>query len=342
VRPAFEVETFEYVEAGPGLALLRLAGAWRPAPPAGEVELVAVSAGDRVPLAPLPAGPPKAGDRLWRAAYSLSPRLLGAAFELDPTHGAPIPLPAPVEHGAAPEREPDPAPDPAPEPEQTAGRRFRRGRRPEPAPEPEPDSHAEALEAVRKELEVVRRTLAAELDVVRRQLDATQHKLDTADRHIDTVNEAHALELGSARTQRNRANERSERLESALRDAREEIGSLRERLADREGLVERARAEASHGAQESAELEAAATRLHDAIAARAREAAASPPRRFSREAPSPSPTPELERAREELRAGAERIEALERQAEALREAIRSGLPPSVEPSPLQEVLPLDP
>jgi hypothetical protein len=329
------------------LALLRLAGTWRPGPAPTELELVAVSAGDRVPLSPLPGGPAKPGDRLWRAAYSLSPQLLGAAFELDRPHDAPIPLPAPVEHGAspdpeaAPEREVAPVAPAAPE----ARRRFRRRRAertaavpPQQKPRREQPSDGDALESVRKELEVVRRTLAAELDAVRRQLESTQAQLDAANRHIDTVNEAHALEVGSARTQRDHANARSDRLEGGLRDTHAEIGSLRDRLADREDLVERARAEAARAAEETAELEAAAARLHDAIAERAREAAASPPRRFSRD----SPAPELERAREELRAGAERIQALENQAQALREAIRSGLPPSLDPSPLQEALPLDP
>jgi predicted nucleic acid-binding Zn-ribbon protein len=356
LRPAFQVEAFEYVEAGPGLALLRLAGTWRGGDPVGGAELVAVSAGERVTLAPLPAPPAGEGDPLWRAAYSAPPRLLHAAFELDLPAGRPIPLPAPVEHGAADAEEAEEAGE---EPEVAAPRR-RFGRRRE---QPPPTS-ADALEAVREELhgavgkaaelveriaayeedrtsfteelEGVRRTLALELEAVREQLQATQRELDVANRHLDTMYEAHTLELGSARSQRDSANERSARLEQALRDARAEIDALRDRLDDREALIERARGDAARASDESAELEASVARLHEAIAARAREAVASPRRRFARD------SQELERAREELRRGAERIAALERQAEALREAIHSQLPPSLQPSPSQEALPLDP
>jgi predicted nucleic acid-binding Zn-ribbon protein len=358
-RPAFQVETFEYVEAGPGLALLRLAGTWRAGDPPGGAELVVVSAGERVTLAPLPAPPAGDGDPLWRAAYSAPPDLLHAAFELDPPAGRPIPLPAPVEHGAAEADDAEDAEEAVDEPQAAAPRR-RFGRRRE---QPRPAS-TDALDAVREELrgavgkaaelveriagyeedrtsfteelEGVRRTLALELEAVREQLQATQRELDAANRHLDTMYEAHTLELGSARNQRDSANERSARLEQALRDARAEIDALRDQLDDREALIERARADAGRASRESAEMEAAVARLHDAIAARAREAAASPRRRFARD------PQELERAREELRRGAERIAALERQAEALREAIHSQLPPSLQPSPLQEALPLDP
>jgi hypothetical protein len=358
LRPAFQVETFEYVEAGPGLALLRLVGRWRAGTSPQGAELVAVSAGERVTLTPLPA-PPAGGDpdSLWRAAYSAPPRLLHAAFELQLPAGRTIPLPAPVEHGAADAEDADEAEEHA---EEAAAARPRRrfGRRRE-----QPPASTAVLEAVREELhgavgkaaelveriagyeedrtsfteelEGVRRTLALELEAVREQLQATQRELDIANRHLDTTHEAHALELGSARSQRDSANERSRRLEEALADARGQIDALGDQLADREGLIERARADAARASQESAEMEASVARLQNAIAARAREAAASPRRRFARD------SHELERAREELRRGAERIAARERQAGALREAIHSQLPPSLEPSPLQEVLPID-
>jgi hypothetical protein len=363
LRPAFQVETFEYVDAGPGLALLRLAGTWRAGDPPGGVELVAVSAGERVTLAPLPAPPAGAGGPLWRAAYSVSPSLLHAAFEVEPPAGRPIPLPAPVAHdtieAADPPAEPEgpQASEHAEEPGAAAPRR-RFGRRRE-----KPPLSSDALETVSEELrgavgkatqlvdriagyeegrtsfteelEGVRRTLAIELEAVREQLQSTQRELEAANRHLDTMHEAHALELGSARSQRDSANERSGRLEQALADARSRIDALRDDLADRQSLIERARADAIRASQESAEMEASLARLNDAIAARAREAAAAPPRRFARDAQK------LERAREELDRGSERIAALERQAEALRDAIHLQLPPSLHPSPMQEALPLD-
>jgi hypothetical protein len=259
VRPAFEVETFEYVEAGPGLVLMRLAGTWRAGDPPGRTDLVAVSGGERVPLSPLPPPPATGADGLWRAAFSTSPRRLGAAFELDPPAGESIPLPAPAEHATA-------AASPAPDME--AG---------------EPQDSARAVEAVRA--------------------------------------------LASARRARDKANARSRQLETALVDTRA-------RLADREALIERARTNAARAVRESAEIEAAATRLRDAIVARERAGVGGDASRRARE------SDELRSAREEVRQGAERVAALERQAEALREAIHSQLPPSLHASPLQEVLPL--
>ena len=120
--PAFEVEEFEYVEAGPELALVRLSGTWRSGVPDGEVGLVAWLGGERTPLTPLPA--PPAPDGGWRAAYSGSVQLLSdpaAAFELEPPGAAAITLPAPVEHGSEPAAETFAAPvarvAPRPEPE---------------------------------------------------------------------------------------------------------------------------------------------------------------------------------------------------------------------------------
>jgi chromosome segregation ATPase len=91
--------------------------------------------------------------------------------------------------------------------------------------------------------------------------------------------------------------------------------------------------EVAQGVEETADLHAAVSSLRDAIAARAREVATAQ-RRFAR-------TPDaINRSRDELRRDAERIAALERQAEALRDAIHSQLPYSLHASPLQEALPL--
>ncbi|MEA2422562.1 MAG: hypothetical protein QOF55_1661 [Thermoleophilaceae bacterium] len=355
--PTFAVETFEYVHASPELALLRLAGTWRAGNPAGDVGLAAWIDGERIGLSPLPA-PPSEGDS-WRAAYSASPELLSdppATFELEPPAGPPIPLPAPVEHGAAV----------AEAPREEPHRFFSRRRAHEPsAPEPEPvpassgeppeldqtvaelRARAERAEAlVSRELrstvgkteELIRRIdgyehLREELDAARAELAAARAEIDAAEDHLDTVHDAHSLELRAARAQRDAAEERRAALERELGDAHAEIEALRAHIEDRESLIERARAEAAQASEESADLHAAVARLRDAIAVRARDAAEAR-RRFAR---SPE---EIDRSREELRRDAERIAALELQAEALRDAIHSQLPYSLHASPLQEALPL--
>jgi hypothetical protein len=417
VSPAFTVEEFEFVEAGPGLALLRLSGAWHDAAPEEAVPLVALSGGQRLTLAALPA--PPSADGAWRAAYSASPELLrdpGAAFELEPAAGAAIPLPRPVEHGAsdgaveveaveveAVEVEAvQPAP-PASEPpraipeERPVSRIF--GRRRQQAPQ-QLESHAALMEALaaerharqaaeriaaeeharaqhaeavladelrstvgkteeliaridgyehgrvsfEEELDAVRRThadllaetehehrrevrgLREQLAETQRELSTANDELDAANHHIDTLNDAHSLELGAARSQRDTA-------ERQLAEARATIEGLRARLEDREALIELAREEAAVAHSESEDLQLAVVRLRDAIAVRVRDAATAP-RRFTRD------PEELDRSREELRRDAERITALERQAEALRDAIHSQLPYSLHASPLQEALPV--
>jgi hypothetical protein len=419
--PTFSVEEFEYVEAGPGLALLRLAGSWVPAAP-DDVDLVAEVDGEPVTLSALPA--PPAADGSWRAAYSTSPALLrdeAVTFKLEPAVGPLVELPRPVAHAAAPplERSPDPELEPAPaqsaaEParpaveERPVSRIFGRRRQPaQPIAPAVPESHAalsEALAAERharqaaerlaaeeraraqraeavladelrstvgkteeliaridgyehsrvsfeEELDAVRRThadllsetedehekalraLRTQLQEAQQELAAATEELEAANDHVDTLHEAHSLELGAARSQRDAAEERQAALEQRLADAIAEGDALRARLEDREELIERARAEAATASAESADLHAAVSRLRDAIAVRARDAA-SARRRFSRDPAA------LDRSRDELRRDAERIAALERQAEALRDAIHSQLPYSLHASPLQEALPL--
>jgi hypothetical protein len=418
-RPAFRVEEFEYVEAGPGLTLLRLAGTWQAGDPPAEIALVAWSGGERIPLPALPAPAPDDGS--WRSAYSASEELLSdpaVAFELEPATGGPIPLPTPVEHGSAeaeavaePESEPDPAQEAASIGSPTAGRepegearpRIFGRRRPAPATldpsdmrtvlaaerearqaaertaaeeraraqraeavlheelrstvgkteeliariddyehsrvsfEEELDAvrrtHADLLAEAREEHALERRALRAELESAQRELAAAQDELDAANNHVDTLYEAHALELGAARSQRDAADERRATLERQLAAVQAAAETLEVRLENRESLIERAREEAAEATAESADLHAAVARLRDAIAVRARDAAAS----RSRFARSPEA---LDRSRDELRRDAERIAALERQAEALRDAIHSQLPYSLHASPLQEALPL--
>jgi hypothetical protein len=403
--PAFEAEEFEYVDAGPELALVRLSGRWRSGEPRGEVGLVAWLGGERIPLSPLPAPPSPDGG--WRAAFSAPPSLLGdpaAAFELEPPSGEAIVLPAPVEHGSV---EPPAEPVAPPEPEPQAERPRLFGRRRAVAPFPEDSglravlqSEREARQAAEQaaaeeraraqraeallaeelrttvgktdellariddydasrisfedELEAVRRThadllaeareehavelhaLRDELETARADLDAALNDAAAANDHVDTLHEAHSLELGAARSQRDAAEKRARQLEEQLAEERSSLEALRAQLEEREELISRARAEAARAAEESAAMEEAVTRLRDAISERAREAAAGGARRFAR-----TPGEALNRSRDELRRDAERIAALERQAEALRDAIHSQLPYSLHASPLQEALPIE-
>jgi hypothetical protein len=386
--PAFTVETFEYVEAGPDLVLLRLSGRWRSRRATSDgVELIVVSAAGREPLMALPA--PPAADGSWRAAFSASRAVLSdpsTSFELDAGGGRPIPLPTPVTHAtAAPEPEPEPVAaavvEPAPDPRDAlaAERAARQAAESLAAAERARAQRAEALlaEELRKtvgkteelidridvyeqgrvsfeeELAAVRRThadllaeardehaleLAAlrdELHKARTELATALDELEAVNEHVDTLHEAHSLELGAARLQRDAAEQRQSALDELVTEMRAEMAALDERLEDREALIERARAAAAAGASDTADLHAAVLRLRDAIATRARDTATAR-RRFSR-------TPEeLDRSREELARDADRIAALERQAEALRDAIHSQLPYSLHASPLQEALPLEP
>jgi hypothetical protein len=365
--PTFTVESFEFVDAAPGLALLRLSGTWHVRDQPDDVALVAIVGGDRVTLPQLPAPPAAAGT--WRAAYSASPEMLGdptAMFELELPEEAWIPLPRPVEHrppAAEPgeELEMELAPEPEPEPAKPRFFSRRREQEPEPEREPEPldpldierrarhaaerlasEQRARAERAESLLSEELRSTVGKTEELieriggyerVREELDATRRELDAANAHLDTLHDAHSLELRAARSQRDQAEERRAALQDQLADAGDAVDSLREQLDERDSVIERARGEALEAGAELEDLHAAVARLRDAIAVRARDAATSK-RRFDR-------SPEaLNRSRDELRRDAERIAALERQAEALRDAIHSQLPYSLHASPLQEALPL--
>ena len=327
--PAFKVESFEYVDAGP-LALLRLSGRWRGVAPAPEdALLVARTAGERIELSPLPA--PPADDGLWRAAYSADADLLadGAgdlAFELEPPAGRSITLPSPAPHVQQPQpRSGMPAPPP-PAPEPTAGDLS--------------TQLAEELRTANERMGELMNRIASyehsreELEAVQNELSAALDDLDAANSHLDTVHEAHSLELGAARQQRDAAEQRAADFQQQLDEARAQIDEMHAQLEERGAVIEQARVEAVQAGQELEELYAATSRLRDAIAARARQAAAAPQKRFSRDPEA------LQTAREQLQRDAERIETLERQAEALREAIHSQLPYALHASPLQEALPL--
>jgi hypothetical protein len=214
------------------------------------------------------------------------------------------------------------------------------------------DGYEHERRSFEQELDAIRHTheerLAAvydELEAVRAELGASVEQLNAAHEQLDTVHEAHSMELTAARSQRDAAIERQHGLEEQLAAAHADVDALHALVEDREGLIEQARGEAAHASGEAAEMQAAAERLRDAIVARTREAERRQSRRFARDAQAhpraQAPMPPLDpQAREELRAGLERVAELERQAESLREAIRAQLPGGA-PSPLQETLPLD-
>ncbi|MDX6628075.1 MAG: hypothetical protein QOH00_321 [Gaiellales bacterium] len=366
--PTFTVESFEFVDAAPGLALLRISGTWDAGFEPVDVELVAMAGGERESLPALPA--PPGSDGMWRAAFSASPEMLDdphTAFDLELPDGTYFTLPRPVEHGAAPVAAEDAAE--LPEPEARKPRFFSRRRATEPRaqPGPEPDPRLAQLDplAVEREARHTAERLASEqraraeraeallsdelrdtvgkteklieridgYERLRDELDATRSELDAANAHLDTLHDAHSLELRAARSQRDQAEERRVGTEEKLAETLAAVEALRAQLEERQGLIERARAEAVEAGAELADVHAAVAHLRDAISARAREVATSQ-RRFER-------TPEaLNRSRDELARDAERIAALERQAEALRDAIHSQLPYSLHASPLQEALPL--
>ncbi len=371
--PAFTVERFEYLEAGPGIVLLRLAGFWSEADPPADTAYLSVTGGDRemVELSALPA--PKGGGGAWRAAYSAPARLLDdplATYELELERGPAILLPAPVRRGPA---EPQaPATDDhesgelADEVQGTAAGFFARRREHEQlksslaaeregrreaeraaaderarAERAEASLRAELHDAVERASELLNRIddyqdsreqFPEETEALRRELEAAKRETATANEQVDVAHEAHALELGAARRQRNAALERQEELERKLAAARAEVEAQAMRLDARGDSLERARAEAAVALEESDELQAATTRLRDAIVARAEADARSGGRMRSAD--------ELAVTQEELQDGVDRLAELERQAEALRDAIYAQLPPRPGESPLQEALPM--
>lgn len=101
-RPSLEVEGFESVPAGPGLALLRLSGRWRPADavPAA-LRLAVVADGRRSVFAPLP-GPPTGEQAEWRAGFSVPAELVwNGSFLLEAAEGLGVELPRPTERALA-------------------------------------------------------------------------------------------------------------------------------------------------------------------------------------------------------------------------------------------------
>ena len=152
-RQELRVESFELVEVGPGLALVRLAGEWRSEVPS-VIRLVAVRGGVERELPPLPE-PPGDGGGLWRAAFSAQANVLGSAFSLDTGDGRSIELPGLVRR--APAREPSRAES------RSRARVAERGGDPGPEPEAAPERRrfAPADETLRAERARAERTEAS-------------------------------------------------------------------------------------------------------------------------------------------------------------------------------------
>ena len=240
--PAFQVEEFEYVDAGPDLALVRLSGSWKTGAPKGEVGLVAWLGGERIPLSPLPAPPADGG--AWRAAYSAPPELLtdpATAFELEPPRGEAITLPAPVEHGTAPEPPAQPERRVA---ERTAAPERSRlfGRRRPAAPFPRSDEVRTALRSEREARQAAERQAAEERARAQRaeamlaeelrttvgkteelleRIDGYEHHRISFEEELDAVRRTHADLLAEAR----------EEHALELHGLREELDAAREELS---------------------------------------------------------------------------------------------------------------
>ena len=375
--PAFTVESFEFVDAAPGLALLRLAGVWAAGDPPADVALVAVVGGQRETLSSLPA--PPAADGTWRAAFSASPEALAdplAMFELELADGRWIGLPAPVEHGStapAPQPQPVAAParerDPEPEPEAPKPRFLSRllGSEPEQASESEPARKLDSLDplAVEREARHTAERLASEQRARAERAEALlSDQLSSAvgktEELIDRIDGYERLrqELDATRSELDAANAHLDTLHDAhgleLRAARSQRDQAQERSAALEDKVAETRAalealEAQlddrtrlieRARADAAEAGAELDEVHTALA-RLRDAITQRAEEVATSTRRFDRTPEaLDRSRDELARDAERIAALERQAEALRDAIHSQLPYSLHASPLQEVLPL--
>lgn len=253
-RQELRVESFELVEVGAGLALLRLAGEWRSGTPDG-VRLVASGSGVAQELPALPEPPAEPGD-LWRAAFSAEGDVQYARFRLHTSDGRSVTLPAPVVPQLAPETyEPEPEPVAArvePQaPEQSWAAERARAERTE-------ASLREQLRILVSETaefmgrlegyELRRAELEKELSWERLLHKETRRKLDAAEAERD---EATVLrdERAAARRQ--------------LAEARERIVELERRLEQQDELLGNVRATVDRGSAQLAGLEERLLRLRD-------------------------------------------------------------------------------
>ena len=342
-RPDFQVESFEYVEVGPGLALLRLAGLWRDEAPssarlfAGEEELAA-----------LPEPPSDGGD-LWRAAFSASGDALAAAFVLEAEDGRVVELPPPSERGVAPMAPESPEPEPAPVAVEPAEYQAYEPE-PEASFEPEPANFAGAEQALVAERERHERTEASLREQLRVMVNETSEFMGRLEgyelRRAELEKELSWERLLHKETRRlkdsaelerdealgrlapvesevvrlRRELEGTARSQRQLVEARERIAELERRLERQDDLLAGARAVVESGGRELADLEERLLELRDA-------AGWSHIPSTNGHAPALVASPEqadaVERAIEEADRGTERLAQLERRVGELREDIAS-------------------
>lgn len=304
-RQELRVESFELVEVGPGLALVRLAAEWRSEVPSS-VTLIAVRGGVEEELPALPE-PPGDGGGLWRAAFSAQEDVLDASFWLQADDGRSIALPALVPR--APQRKPTPAAarsrartapaagDPVSSPAEEALRTER--------------ARAERTEAsLREQLRIMvgetadflgrlegyelkRAELEKELSWERLLHKETRRMLAEAEQEVDELS-ARVDETATARRQ--------------LASARERIEELERQVEEQDRLLGHVRASVDRGSERLAGLEERLLAL--------REAGIDAP------AAAPVAPPEvLERAWEQADRGSERLAALERRLTELRQLV---------------------
>ena len=254
-RHDFRLDSFERVEVGPGLALLRLSGRWRAGTSDG-VRLVATVGGAAEELPQLPDPPPD-GSGLWRAAFSADVDVLddGVDFQLQRADGPPIPLPGPVDRGlgastlglepaeAEPAAEPEPETDPEP------------GARPRPVV---PATGVAGLEATKRTLEEERarheRTEASLREQLRIMVSETADFMGRLEgyelRRAELEKELGWERLLHKETQRLRAEAEGER-----DAARRLVGELRAKVAHRNELLQAVRTGVDRGSARLADLE---------------------------------------------------------------------------------------
>lgn len=309
-RPELRVESFEYVEVGPGLALLRLAGEWRHGTPPG-VRLMAVRGDSSEDLAALPDPPPD-GTGLWRAAFSVDGELLDGwtRFVLE-RDGAPhIELPEPVEHGvgvAEPEPEPVAAPEPVAEPEPELE-----------TPAAADDASAlEALETERRRHERVEAGLREQLRVMVSETAEFMGRLEGYElRRAELEKELSWERLLHRETRRHLA-----QAERDADDAQHRAVDMRRRVEERDELLAMVRESVEDGSGRLGDLEERLVELREAGAEVEGEVDAGSnghsPSLSARQAAV------LDRVRGEAEAGVERLQWVEERVVELRAAILS-------------------
>ncbi len=359
LRQDLRVESFEYVEVGEGLALVRLAGEWRADPPTGFRVLAGTD-----DLATLPE-PPGDGDGLWRAAFSASTEVLNpqTQFKLETEDGRVVDLPLPLERGVAVQAQPEPTPEPEPQPEPLAMPGSLSPAEADDNP-PEPAVPEEEFLALEEERKRLQRALSTERARHERAEASLREQLrvmvsETADfmgrlegyemRRAELEKELGWERLLHKETRRVKEEAEAERdqalknlgpVEIKLAEARRELDAagrasrqlvqarernteLERRLEKQEALLRNAREVLDRGTKRLVEIEDRLVELRD-------EAATEPepePEEPAEPALAPEQAHVVEEALDDVERGTERLALLERRIGELREGIATEAPP---------------